>query len=154
MKKQLLQACLLLAAIITWSFTNHHSSAPQTRTAFYQQPEICYPLTDEQADKLGGELFAGQTAEPRLQAFFREFNIRPVEKKQMVQQFTVYRQASAVNKFQCNTGWTYFYTYGSCTANYSRPECGYYVRVRYYKKYRFYACRYEEVTISSTVVCC
>lgn len=146
-RKEIYFPAILFALLLLTSFRATEKSAKGFPVAL--TPETCYPLTGVQLEKMGGADAAGLLPEEKLQPFFLANGISPVSKEKMVQQST------PGNEFVCNTGWTYFYTYGNCTANYSRPECGYYVRIRYLKRYRFNgACNYEEVTVSSTVVCC
>lgn len=149
-KKVFFAPAMLVALLLFTSFRSLETTANSNEfTKGAITPETCYPLTFLQLEKMGGVDAAAHIPEDKLQALYLAWGISPVQKEKMVQ------TATPGNEFVCNTGWTYFYSYGNCTANYSRPECGYYVRVRYLKKYRFNAaCNYEEVTVSSSVVCC
>ena len=144
---------ILFSIALLSSFTTKNTGNKTPVPAQSPQPELCYLLTNDQVEKMGGVNVAGSLPEDKVQAYYSAFGITPVAKDKLQQ--VASPGTNPNSSFVCNTPWNYYYTYGYCTANYSRPECGYYVRIRYWKKYRFNAaCQYEEVTLSSTVVCC
>jgi hypothetical protein len=153
MKTQFFKHCFSLFSIVMLcSFTTKNPVFNHLVPQVVSEPESCYLLTNEQAEKMGGAEIAGNLPEAKVQAFYSLFGITPITKDKLLQHSTGKGSDAG---FVCNTTWTYFYSYGSCSANYNRPECGYYVRVRYWKRYRFNAaCQYEEVTLSTAVVCC
>jgi hypothetical protein len=153
MKTQFFKNCFsLLSILVLSSFNSKNPVANHPALRVAPEPESCYLLTNDQLEKMGGAEMAGNFPEAKVQAFYSLFGLTPVTKEKLQQHMA---GSGSVAGFVCNTAWTYFYSYGSCSANYTRPDCGYYVRARYLKRYRFNAaCQYEEVTVSTAIVCC